>query len=42
MVFDAAAAAHGELVHALLERVTRYPEAFGALPDVPTVMRWFR
>jgi ATP-dependent helicase/nuclease subunit A len=41
VVFDAAAAAHGELVHALLERVTRYPEAFGALPDVPTVMRWF-
>lgn len=41
VVFDAAAAAHGELVHALLERVTRYPEAFGALPDLPTVMRWF-
>lgn len=41
VVFDAQAAAHGELVHALLERVTRYPEAFGALPDVPTVMRWF-
>ncbi|MGO4306015.1 UvrD-helicase domain-containing protein [Cupriavidus sp. RAF12] len=41
VVFDATAAAHGELVHALLERVTRYPEAFGVVPDVATVMRWF-
>lgn len=41
IVFDAAAARHGELVHALLERVTRYPDAFAALPDVPTVLRWF-
>ncbi|RZT41797.1 UvrD-helicase domain-containing protein [Cupriavidus agavae] len=40
-VFDAAAAAHGELVHALLERVTRYPDAHAAVPDADTVMRWF-
>jgi len=41
IVFDADAAAHGELLHALLERVTRYPEAHGGLPDVQTVLRWF-
>lgn len=41
IVFDAAAARHGELVHALLERITRYPQAFGAVPDVDTVLRWF-
>ncbi len=41
IVFDETAARHGELVHALLERVTRYPDAFAALPDVPTVLRWF-
>ncbi|KWR86008.1 UvrD-helicase domain-containing protein [Cupriavidus sp. IDO] len=41
IVFNAAAARHGELVHALLERVTRYPDAFGVVPDVPTVLRWF-
>jgi ATP-dependent helicase/nuclease subunit A len=41
IVFDAAAARHGELVHALLERITRYPDAFDAVPDVDTVMRWF-
>lgn len=40
-MFDAAAARHGELVHALLERITRYPQAFGAVPDVDTVLRWF-
>lgn len=40
-VFDAQAAAHGELVHALLERMTRYPDAHGGVPDVPTVLRWF-
>lgn len=40
-VFDAQAAAHGELVHALLERMTRYPDAHAGVPDVPTVMRWF-
>ncbi|GJG95768.1 exodeoxyribonuclease V subunit beta [Cupriavidus pauculus] len=40
-VFDAEAAAHGELVHALLERLTRYPEAFAGVPDAATVMRWF-
>ncbi|CAG9181894.1 exodeoxyribonuclease V subunit beta [Cupriavidus respiraculi] len=41
IVFDAAAARHGELVHALLERITRYPGAFDAVPDTDTVMRWF-
>ncbi|AVA36220.1 ATP-dependent helicase/nuclease subunit A [Cupriavidus metallidurans] len=41
IVFDADAAAHGELVHALLERVSRYPDAHGSLPDVETVLRWF-
>jgi ATP-dependent helicase/nuclease subunit A len=41
VVFDAEAAAHGELLHALLERVSRYPDAHGSLPDVPTVLRWF-
>jgi len=41
IVFDAAAARHGELLHALLERMTRYPQAFGAVPDVDTVLRWF-
>jgi len=41
IVFNAAAARHGELVHALLERVTRYPQAFEDVPDVPTVLRWF-
>ncbi|MWL87688.1 exodeoxyribonuclease V subunit beta [Cupriavidus sp. SW-Y-13] len=41
IVFDAAAAAHGELVHALLERLTRYPDAHAAVPDVETIMRWF-
>lgn len=41
IVFDAAAARHGELVHALLERITRYPGAFDAVPDADTVMRWF-
>ncbi len=41
IVFNAAAARHGELIHALLERITRYPEAFDAVPDVPTVLRWF-
>ena len=41
IVFDADAAAHGELLHALLERVTRYPDAHGGLPDVQTVLRWF-
>ncbi|GAA0845551.1 UvrD-helicase domain-containing protein [Cupriavidus pauculus] len=40
-VFDAQAAAHGELVHALLERITRYPDAYAGSPDVPTVLRWF-
>jgi ATP-dependent helicase/nuclease subunit A len=25
----------------LLERLTRYPEAFDGLPDAPTVARWF-
>lgn len=40
-VFDAQAAAHGELVHALLERLTRYPEAYAGVPDAATVMRWF-
>ncbi|CAG2153180.1 UvrD-helicase domain-containing protein [Cupriavidus plantarum] len=41
IVFDAAAARHGELVHALLERITRYPQAFGSVPDADTVLRWF-
>ena len=41
MVFDADAAAHGELVHALLERLTRYPDAYAGAPDAATVMRWF-
>ncbi|SDO60435.1 DNA helicase/exodeoxyribonuclease V, subunit A [Ralstonia sp. 25mfcol4.1] len=41
MVFDPEAAAHGELVHALLERLTRYPEAYTGVPDAATVMRWF-
>lgn len=41
IVFDAAAARHGELVHALLERITRYPQAFGSVPDAETVLRWF-
>ena len=41
IVFNAAAARHGELIHALLERITRYPDAFDAVPDVPTVLRWF-
>ncbi len=41
IVFDADAARHGELLHALLERVTRYPEAFEALPAPEVVMRWF-
>nr|WP_315596647.1 exodeoxyribonuclease V subunit beta [uncultured Cupriavidus sp.] len=41
MVFDAAAAAHGELVHALLERITRYPDTYAGAPDIATVMRWF-
>lgn len=40
-VFDADAAAHGELVHALLERLTRYPDAYAGVPDAATVMRWF-
>ena len=40
-VFDAEAAAHGELVHALLERLTRYPDAYAGVPDAATVMRWF-
>lgn len=40
MVFDADAARHGELVHALIERLTRYPDAFDGVPDVDTVMRW--
>ncbi|AZG14104.1 UvrD-helicase domain-containing protein [Cupriavidus pauculus] len=40
-VFDAQAAAHGELVHALLERLTRYPDAYAGVPDAATVMRWF-
>ncbi|CAG2126597.1 RecBCD enzyme subunit RecB [Cupriavidus yeoncheonensis] len=41
IVFNAAAARHGELIHALLERITRYPDAFDAVPDVSTVLRWF-
>ncbi|WP_455282938.1 UvrD-helicase domain-containing protein [Cupriavidus necator] len=41
IVFNAAAARHGELVHALLERLTRYPEAFTGIPDIDTVLRWF-
>ncbi|MGO4330907.1 UvrD-helicase domain-containing protein [Cupriavidus sp. 2TAF22] len=41
IVFDADAARHGELLHALLERITRYPEAFEAFPAPETVMRWF-
>jgi ATP-dependent helicase/nuclease subunit A len=41
IVFDADAARHGELLHALLERVTRYPEAFEGLPEPEVVMRWF-
>lgn len=41
IVFDAAAARHGELLHALLERLTRYPHAFSAVPAVETVLRWF-
>ncbi|WP_420998538.1 UvrD-helicase domain-containing protein [Cupriavidus sp. 30B13] len=41
IVFDAEAARHGELIHALVERITRYPEAFEALPDAEVVMRWF-
>lgn len=41
IVFDAEAAAHGELVHALLERITRYPDAYAGVPDTETVMRWF-
>ncbi|MBB1633894.1 exodeoxyribonuclease V subunit beta [Cupriavidus sp. UME77] len=41
IVFDADAARHGELLHALLERVTRYPEAFEGLPTPEVVMRWF-
>ncbi|MFC4521538.1 UvrD-helicase domain-containing protein [Cupriavidus pinatubonensis] len=41
IVFNAAAARHGELIHALLERITRYPDAFDAVPDVETVLRWF-
>lgn len=40
-VFDAEAAAHGELVHALLERLTRYPESYAGVPDAATVMHWF-
>jgi len=40
-VYDAEAARHGELVHALLERLTRNPAAFAALPDAATVLRWF-
>jgi len=41
IVFDAEAARHGELIHALVERITRYPEAFEALPGPDVVMRWF-
>ncbi len=41
IVFDAAAARHGELVHALLERITRYPGAYEDVPDADAVMRWF-
>ncbi|KAA0179083.1 AAA family ATPase [Cupriavidus gilardii] len=41
IVFDAAAARHGELVHALLERITRYPGAYDGVPDAEAVMRWF-
>ncbi|MCG5261152.1 ATP-dependent exonuclease [Cupriavidus gilardii] len=41
IVFDAAAARHGELVHALLERITRYPGAYDGVPDADAVMRWF-
>ncbi|MCT9114636.1 UvrD-helicase domain-containing protein [Cupriavidus gilardii] len=41
IVFDAAAARHGELVHALLERITRYPGAYEGVPDADAVMRWF-
>ncbi|WP_367394549.1 UvrD-helicase domain-containing protein [Cupriavidus sp. Agwp_2] len=41
IVFNAAAARHGELVHALLERLTRYPETFAGIPDIDTVLRWF-
>ncbi|MBY4896217.1 exodeoxyribonuclease V subunit beta [Cupriavidus sp. AU9028] len=41
VLFDAAAARHGELVHALIERLTRYPEAFEGVPDIDTAMRWF-
>ncbi len=41
IVFNAAAARHGELVHALLERLTRYPEAFAGVPGIDTVLRWF-
>lgn len=40
IVFDADAARHGELVHALIERLTRYPDAFERVPDADTVMRW--
>jgi ATP-dependent helicase/nuclease subunit A len=41
IVFDAAAARYGELVHALLERITRYPGAYDGVPDAEAVMRWF-
>ncbi|WP_240072298.1 UvrD-helicase domain-containing protein [Cupriavidus taiwanensis] len=41
IVFNAAAARHGELVHALLERLTRYPDAFAGVPAIDTVLRWF-
>lgn len=40
-VFDADAARHGELMHALLERLTRYPESFAGVPEADAVMQWF-